>query len=694
MPIADHYEITLVWLKKMFGERAAFRRGQWEAIEALVERKERLLVVQRTGWGKSLVYFLATRLLRSQGSGTTILISPLLSLMRNQIQAAEALGLNAAMITSANPADHESVEADLLSGQVDLLLISPERFANDHFRRDIWETLKSCVGMICIDEAHCISDWGHDFRPNYRRILTVLDDLPAQTPILATTATANDRVVNDIQQILGDSLRVMRGALTRESLMLFAYSNPMSQAERLTQLVELLKRIDGSGIIYCMTTNDCMRVSQWMQKKGFNVKPYFAEVEQRTGETRIALEQQLLNNEVKGLAASVALGMGFDKPDLSFVIHYQMPGSIISYYQQIGRAGRGIERAYVLLMYGTEDDDIQRYFIETAFPRSEDVEAVTSVLQLGTLTLNQIQARVNVRRSLLEKILLHLELEGIIKREEHGFSMIARNAAPDYGRWSRVTAQRYQEYAQMQAYANQTGCLMQYISAALDDPDTYAVCGKCQNCRKRPAKPVFSPQAISEAQSFLMHGERITIEPRKQYPSDLTAVKGRIKQPNETGVALCLYHDVGYGEMVRAGKYRDNRFSEVLVTASANLLRDWINELENPPKWITSVPSLRHPTLVSDFTARLAVTLELPYHPVIVNSELRPEQKTMQNSPQQVNNLVSAFTLTGAIPSEPVLLVDDMLDSGWTMTILGAQLRGAGCASVYPFALAKVHLQA
>jgi ATP-dependent DNA helicase RecQ len=687
------YETARHWLQRMLGDQAEFRPGQWEAVEALVKQHERLLVVQRTGWGKSLVYFLATRLLRSQGAGATLLISPLLSLMRNQIQAAESLSLRAAMLTSANPDEHDTIEAELLAGKIDLLLISPERLANDHFQTSVWEQLKAHVGMVCVDEAHCISDWGHDFRPNYRRILYLLDQLPAETPILATTATANNRVIKDIQQILGANLRVMRGTLTRESLRLFIYQQPMSHAERLTQLVELLKRIDGSGIIYCATTNDCIRVSKWMQKQGFNVKPYFAEVEDRTGENRIDLEQQLLNNRVKALAASVALGMGFDKPDLSFVIHYQSPGSIISYYQQIGRAGRGIERAYVLLMHGKDDEDIQRYFIETAFPQREHVEAVIAVLEQNALTRNQLLAQVNVRPTTLDKILLHLELERIVIRDQRHYRLLADNLAPDYARWQSVSDQRYRELAQMTAYTQQSGCLMRFISAALDDPMPLATCGKCQNCRNRPAKPVFNPQFIAEAEAFLMNGERITIEPRKQYPSDLPHVKGRIKQPNETGIALCLYHDAGYGEMVRTGKYRDNHFSDVLVEASAGLLCGWFAEVDDPPHWIANVPSLRHPTLVADFARRLAGALGLTYYPAIINTEARPEQKTMQNSHQQVTNLAEAFALAGEIPPEPVLLVDDMLDSGWTLTILGDLLRKGGCQRVYPFALAKVHLQ-
>src|SRR5579859_3208769 len=340
------------WLKEVLGPEAHFRDGQWEAIDALVTRRQRVLVVQRTGWGKSLVYFLATRLLREQGAGATILISPLLSLMRNQIQAAAQWGVKAETLNSDNYESHEAIESRLLAGKIDLLLISPERLANDRFQSEVWSVLAKDVGLLVVDEAHCISDWGHDFRPNYRRIMKLLDDVPAQTPILGTTATANDRVVADVAEILGAQMNIQRGPLTRESLLLYVYQESMSAAKRLTLLSHLMKHIPGSGIIYCTTTRDCRVVSDWLQEEGFNVKPYYADVEETGAESRADLEDQLMKNRVKALVSSVALGMGFDKSDLNFVVHYQLPGNIISYYQQIGRAGRGVDRAHIVLMHG------------------------------------------------------------------------------------------------------------------------------------------------------------------------------------------------------------------------------------------------------------------------------------------------------------------------------------------------------
>lgn len=686
------YETALHWLRQALGPDAQFWPGQWEAIEALVERRERVLVVQRTGWGKSLVYFLATRLLRDQGAGPTVLISPLLSLMRNQIQAADALGVRAETINSANiHEENDAVEGRLLAGQTDLLLISPERLSNDHFQEEVWSKLRHRVGLLVVDEAHCISDWGHDFRPDYRRIMKILDEVPPHTPVLGTTATANDRVVADVGEILGSGLRVLRGPLTRDSLCLYVYPEPLSAAYRMNLLIHLLKGMKGSGIIYCATTRDCRRVAGWLQNQGFNAKPYYANVEEELGENRVVLEQQLLNNEIKALVASVALGMGFDKPDLYFVIHYQYPGSIIGYYQQIGRAGRGIDQAYIILMHGPENEEIHKYFIETAFPRPQHVEQTIMALRNSEgLTRYELQRFVNVNLSTLEKILLHLEIEQVVEKRGRKYALTGRTTSPDYARWNQVTRQRYKELEQMQNYIRHPDCLMRFIAQALDDPTSVQPCGKCKNCRSYGTKFVPDPKIIEAASRFLREQETIVIEPRKQWPPGFSEVpKSKMTRINAPGLALCYYHDQGWGEIVRQGRYQDHHFSTELLEASIELLRKQWPTFAVPPTWVTAVPSLRRPALVPDFAAQLARQLGLPYRAAVRKISDRPEQKTMQNGFQQVTNLWGAFVVDETLP-EPVLLVDDLVDSGWTLTVIGSLLRENGSGDVYPFVLAKV----
>jgi ATP-dependent DNA helicase RecQ len=681
------------WLRRALGPDADFRPGQWEAIQALVEDRRRVLVVQRTGWGKSLVYFLATRLLRDQSAGPTVLISPLLSLMRNQIQSAAAFGLNAVTVNSTNPEEHAEIEAQLRQGKIDLLLISPERLANDHFQENVWSTLKGSVGLLVVDEVHCISDWGHDFRPNYRHIMRILRELPPRTAIIGTTATANTRVIEDVSEILGAGLHILRGPLTRESLNLYAFPNPLSTADRLALLAEMLRKMPGSGIIYCMTTRDCQLVAEWLQTQRLNVQPYYADVEEEAGADRVMLEQQLLNNDLKALVASVALGMGFDKPDLHFVIHFQYPGSIISYYQQIGRAGRGIDQAQIILMHGPEDADIQEYFIETAFPKPEHVEqTIRALREAGKLTIVELQRYVNVRRNTMDKILTHLEVDQIVERHERGYRLLDGDRSPDYGRWERVTAQRYRELAQMQEYIRHEGCLMRFIAASLDDTTSLRPCGKCQNCQRKQAgmrARVPARELVEAASAFLRRGKPIPIEARVIWPGGLPGVKGKIKPTNLQGIALCQTYDHGWGEAVRQARRTDGLLPDELVEASAALLQTEWRALKAPPAWVTVVPSLRQPRMMPDFARRLAERLGLPFQAVFRKVEERPEQRTMQNSAHQAANVLGAFEIDGQIPAEAVLLVDDLVDSGWTLTVLGAMLREAGSGSVYPFALAK-----
>lgn len=393
----QHKQALLLLRTALANPVADFHDGQWEAINRLVEQHAQLLVVQRTGWGKSLVYFLATRLLRDQGTGPTLLISPLLALMRNQILAAERLGIRAATINSSNRGDWDRVREQLLANTVDLLLISPERLANDEFREQYLLPIAATIGLFVVDEAHCISDWGHDFRPDYRRIVRVLQALPANIPVLATTATANNRVVADIAAQLGDRLEVVRGPLQRKSLRLQTIHLP-SQAARMAWLAEYIPQLPLSGIVYTLTVRDCERVSGWLQSQQIDAAAYHADVDPVQRE---ALEQRLLTNDLKVLVATTALGMGYDKPDLGFVIHFQRPGSVVHYYQQVGRAGRAVNDAYGIMLSGDEDQDIAEYFIRTAFPpeaHSRDVLAALEQADDG-FTLNQLEARLNLSHS-------------------------------------------------------------------------------------------------------------------------------------------------------------------------------------------------------------------------------------------------------------------------------------------------------
>lgn len=683
------------WLREVLGPQAEFRSGQWEAIEAVALQRQRTLVVQRTGWGKSLVYFMATRLLRAQGAGVTILISPLLSLMRNQIEAATAWGLKAATINSANGDQHTSIEDAVLRNEIDLLLISPERLANDRFQAKMWESLRESIGLMVVDEAHCISDWGHDFRPNYRRIMHLLNEIPAQTPVIGTTATANDRVVADVAEILGAGIQIQRGTLTRDSLALYVYPEPMDAATRLVLLSHLLKSIPGSGIIYCTTTRDCRIVADWLRDDGYNVKAYYADVEVNEGEDRVALEQQLMHNDLKALVSSVALGMGFDKSDLHFVIHYQLPGNIIGYYQQIGRAGRGIDRAHIILMHGPGDEDIQRFFIDTAFPKPEQVAAVIDALREQPLSRNALQQVVNARWSVIEKILTHLEVEEIIDRQGRDYRLLQANTQPDYARWAAVTATRYDELRHMQAYPHQKTCLMHYIAVALDDPNPPKRCGRCKNCTGAESKFQPDSDAVVRAQQFLREGKPLTLDPRKRWPAGMPHVsKTTDIRTNHTGLALCMIYDSAYGAEVRAARANNHTYSDAIVEASAAAIRDHMFAVPATPDVIVPVPSMRRPELVPDFAKRLAEHINLPVIHALEHHTQHPPQADMHNSYQQAVNLLDRFAVKDNVQARSILLVDDVADSRWTLTVLGDLLQRSGASSIYPFAIATTNTSA
>lgn len=690
----DLYPHALDLFRTMLGPQAAFRPGQWEAIEAVAVRRQRALVVQRTGWGKSLVYFLATKLLREQGAGPALLISPLLSLMRNQIEMAARIGIRAYTIHSANREEWEAVEAALAADACDILLISPERLNNDRFLQSVLPGMAGRVGLFVVDEAHCISDWGHDFRPDYRRIVRILNLLPQGVPVLGTTATANNRVVNDVAAQLGPNLTILRGPLERETLRL-QNIRLASQSERLAWLVENLPRLEraspGGGIIYCLTVPDTERVADWLKQKGFSVAAYHAGDD--TQIDRPALEQAFLRNEVKILVATIALGMGFDKPDIGFVIHFQRPGSVVSYYQQVGRAGRAVDRAYGILLSGVEDDEIQEYFIQSAFPSVQIMREILEALeQFESLTLTDLLARVNVNRSNLDKALKLLEVDGAVGMayEKHVHYFRTPNPwQPDVERIERLTNLRRAELAQMQAYKDHTGCLMEYLQRALDDPAPHA-CGRCANCQGKGLPAEVSPDLVNEAVNFLK-GAVIPIHPRKMWPAGILPDEKR-KIPenylNAEGRSLCYYGDAGWGKSVRQGKYVDGTFSDELVEAAVILIRErW--KPAPAPQWVAAIPSRRHPRLVPELAQRLAARLELPFHPLLMRTSDAPQQKDMQNSTMQARNVLGTLSVKGTPQPGPVLLVDDILDSGWTLTMAGWLLRSYGSGIVHPFTLAQ-----
>ncbi len=675
---------------------AEFRDGQWEAIDCLVNQRRKLLVVQRTGWGKSSVYFISTRIFRDRGAGPALIISPLLALMRNQIEAAERLGIRAVSINSANTDEWVAVTQQIMNNEVDAVLISPERLSNENFVENVLLPVANNIGLFVVDEAHCISDWGHDFRPDYRRLINVLRQMPPNMPVLGTTATANNRVVEDIQTQLGD-IDILRGPLVRESLKLQTLKLP-DQSARLAWLAEHIPELPGTGIVYTLTRRDAEQVKEWLNQNGIDARAYYSGIThpdfKDSNVYRLYLEELLLNNQIKVLVATTALGMGYDKPDLGFVIHYQAPGSVVGYYQQVGRAGRAIDEAYGILLSGREDNEINEYFRETAFPSEAEVLEILDVLeQHDGLSIISMQQHLNLRFGQIEKVLKYLSVENPAPVIKVG-SQWRRTAMVyhmDQERKAHLTHQREEEWQQVQDYINTEGCLMQYLRTALDDPDSQP-CGQCANCIGNPViASDFGHEKGVQATQFLRCAEML-LKSRIQTVKGAFPVYGfpytlPVEQRAEEGRILSRWGDAGWGNIVKEDKH-NNHFRDDLVHAAAEMIIErW--RPEPALQWVTCVPSRRYPDLVPDFARRLAERLGLPFMAIIEKTADNQPQKTQQNRYHQCRNLDGVFRIAGDVPNTPVLLIDDIVDSGWTLTVLSALLRRAGSGPVFPLALAS-----
>ncbi|MEU9884610.1 DEAD/DEAH box helicase [Sphaerisporangium sp. NPDC051011] len=733
-------------LRSLAGDGARLRDDQWSAIRALVVERRRALVVQRTGWGKSAVYFIATALLRARGAGPTVIVSPLLALMRNQIAAAARAGVHAATINSANADEWHLIHAEVERGEVDVLLVSPERLNNPDFRDLVLPKLAASAGLVVVDEAHCISDWGHDFRPDYRRLRSLLAGLPPGVPVLATTATANARVTHDIAEQLGhvpspaaglgqspdadragrpggdpgtsggdrpsasggdvprsgfgDTL-VLRGPLERDSLRLAVVRHPTAE-RRLAWLAEALRDLPGSGIVYTLTVAAAQEVAAYLRDQGHEVAAYSGQTEQAD---RLAAEQALLDNRLKALVATSALGMGFDKPDLGFVIHLGAPASPVAYYQQIGRAGRGVERAEVILLPGPEDRDIWAYFASLAFPPESVVWTTLRVLaEEGTMSTAALETRVDLGRARLETMLKVLDVDGAVERVKGGWRSTGRPWRYDEGRYARVAAERAAEQRAMLDYIATDRCREEFLRRHLDD-ETARPCGRCDNCTGAHPSADIPAEAVGRARERLQR-PGVDVEPRRQWPVGLKelGLSGRVRPEiaAEPGRALGRLTDIGWGTMLRrllAEGAPDGPVPGEVFDAVVKVLSAWA--WARRPVSVVTLPSVARPILITSLGERLAAVGRLDYLGSLTYTAGPPGRQ--HNSAQRVRALEHTLAVADDDPSDargllpaararlsagPVLLVDDRIDTGWTMTMATALLRRSGAPAVLPLALA------
>ena len=698
-PVRDE---ALSVLRTLVGrDDAEFHDGQFDAIEALVDGRRRALVVQRTGWGKSAVYFVATLLLRRRGGGPTVLVSPLLALMRDQIAAARRAGVRAVAINSTNAHEWSDVLAQLDRDEVDVLLVSPERLNNPSFRDQQLPQLIPRIGLLVVDEAHCISDWGHDFRPDYRRLRDLIGRIPVGVPVLATTATANSRVVADVAEQLGaadqagDSpeVLVIRGPLARTSLRLGVLHLPNAPS-RLAWLLSHLNDLPGSGIIYTLTVAAANDTARALRDHGHEVRAYTGQTDPDEREESEAL---LKDNRVKALVATSALGMGFDKPDLGFVIHLGAPSSPVSYYQQVGRAGRATASADVLLLPGAEDRDIWHYFATASMPDRQRAERVLSALSTSGFPMSTpaLEALVDIRRTPLELLLKVLDVDGAVARVQGGWIATGEPWTYDEQRYSRIAAERVAEQQHMIDYEQTTQCRMEFLQRALDD-DTASACGRCDTCAG-PWYPTAIGAAASDAASVALDRVGVPLEARRQWPTGAERLgmplRGRIPADEQCdeGRALARLTDLGWGGTLRemfAEGAPDGPVPPNVLAACVRVLTGW--GWAQRPVGVVAMPSRSKPQLVDSLARGLAEIGRLPYLGTLDCVDGGPTGAPGGNSVFRLAGVWGRFGVTGLeLPAGPILLVDDLVDSRWTLTVAARELRRAGAPAVLPFVLAS-----
>ena len=679
------------------GDGAVLREDQVLAVAALCESTSgepaaRVLVVQATGWGKSAVYWAATAIRRQEGFGPALVVSPLLSLMRDQVVAAGRAGLRAATLNSSNIDAWSQVEAALRADELDVLLVSPERLANPGFGRRVLDELAGRLGLLVIDEAHAVSDWGHDFRPDYRRVADVLRTLNPQTPVLATTATANARVTLDVAAQLGEATLVLRGPLARSSLQLTVV-DALSPIERFAWVVDHLPRFQGSGIVYTLTVKDAERLAaavQFVHGDSCKVAAYTGGLE--SGE-RERLEDALRGNRLKALIATSALGMGYDKPDLGFVVHVGSPPSPVSYYQQVGRAGRGIDHALVALLPSDADAGVWDYFATATIPDRAQVERLLAGLSAYAVgqsaTVPALEAETGLRRRRVELMLKQLAVDGVVERVESGWRPTGVEWAYDQEHYEGIIATRRREADIMRAYTRGESCLMQLLQESLDDTSAQK-CGRCSVCLGHLPQPLRArPEpATVEAVTRRLRGEVTVLEPRKMWPGGAFGSRGRIPpgQMAQEGRVIVYADAPEWRALVQSTFDRDGAPSQELCDAAVAALGQWRDSWPTRPEVVVALPAAGYPLMTAGLADHLAevgrlgrADLTVALDPTVPTDLSSPQEAALWRDAIRVND-----ELLSAVCGKVVLLVVDASSSQWPITVAAAHLRQAEASMVLP----------
>lgn len=682
-------------LQALAGPGATLRDDQRTAVEALLQPGARVLVVQATGWGKSAVYWVATAALRARGAGTTLVVSPLLSLMRDQVTAAERAGLSAATLNSSNIGEWSEIEQRLAAGEIDVLLVSPERLANPGFGQRVLQALAGRLGLLVIDEAHAVSDWGHDFRPDYRRVSDVLQQLNPQTPVLATTATANARVTDDLAVQLGRDTTVLRGPLARSSLQLTVLPR-MDPLARYGWVVHHLPDLPGSGIIYTLTVSDAERLTEAIQARygadpDLQVASYTGKLDAGEREHR---EEALRRNEVKALVSTSALGMGYDKPDLGFVVHVGAPPSPVSYYQQVGRAGRAIDHAAVVLLPSAADDGVWDYFATATIPRQDRVELLLATLagQQEPASVPALEAETGLRRTAVELMLKQLAVDGAVERTQDGWLRTDQEWIYDQEHYDGVVAVRRREAEIMRQYVQGASCLMLLLQQSLDDPEATA-CGRCSVCLgglPEPLQPEGAPEIVEGVREVL-RGQTHVLERRKMWPGGAFGARGRI--PAELGAddgRVIVHADAPEWTEARQGVLReDGDPTPDLRDGAVRALARWKDDWAQRPEVAVGLAAGGLTRLTAGLVEHLAQVGRLEAGIWEPSASVDPDLASAEEAAAWRQALDPA-AITVPVAGRCVLLIVDRSRSGWVTTVGAAALRDAGAMRVLPLVVHRV----
>jgi len=655
-------------LSQIFGIKN-FYDHQWKTIVKILNG-DRVFLIEKTGFGKSLCYqYTAT-----QFDGTTIIFCPLISLMRDQVNYLKSINIPSECITYENGEGvNDKIMSEALNGKLKILYISPERQENIEWL----EIVKDInISMIVVDEAHCISMWGHTFRPSYRRIVNLVNQLPKNFPVLATTATATKRTTEDAMEQIGRDIQLIRGDLLRKNF----YLNTLkvkNEEEKMGWLIDFLSKQDGTGIIYTGTRVKTEWFSAWLEFNGISSINYHAGLD---ADARKEIEKGLMENRWKVVVSTNALGMGIDKPDIRFVIHTQVPQSPVHYYQEIGRGGRdGLPTKLFLLYNEDEDMDLPKSFIRNNRPSVEKYYRVIDVLKKEALGLHNILKATNLKQTSLRVILSDLIDQGIANQALYGrlkrYEIKFDAKELDTEGFEELRYFEEQELKAIIGYINSSLCKMNYLCQYLGD--NQSICGKCDVCRENINSYQIPNHLINKIEEF-----------KNTYFPDLKVESKKSNIVN--GVASSYYGISNVGKTLNKCKYKDGGdFPSHLLKRT---LRAFRHKFKNQNfDLILYVPPTKSGDLVKNFSEKVSKVLDIPISHKLSKTRESKEQKALENYPLKRENVKGIFYYPNPeeIKGKSILLIDDIFDSGQTVKEIGLYLTGIGANIIAPVVIAK-----